>query len=423
MWYISILFFYLYGVASIVSPSMTDISGPWISMFTVQENCTDQQCGNNTSAMRTTFQLGDGSWVEKVLVGTGSCTDLNWMANLVMVVESYGTYVVDLDAMDNDSFPVNFEPEPQIQIQPEFVPVPEPELTFVPSINPAPESNQPAVIINPSPAVNPGPAINAPDTDLASVAPAQNNDGKSPAELNPSPYIIIPLEPEVSLIPIVQMPQPSQQPSTVPVNPGNFSIWLHVISTPLKYQITLLDEDEDEFVFTGTETGCMPPIQYWQDETFGCPCNGNWFGNGTWNDASETFVGGRKIVPKDCPASTCPEAYFINDTVKYGNVRMNVTVFENGTIINKTLEITKMSPFKEIGYAFGAGDVVYLLRFGDMSQQYPVNTLPAPEGENNPAPYVIKTPEQLVEPENSSGSLLPLATTITMIFVFLLMLH
>jgi len=67
--------------------------------------------------------------------------------------------------------------------------VPEPDLTFAPSINPAPESNQPAVIINPSPAVNPGPAINAPDTDLASVAPAQNNDGKSPAELNPSPIL------------------------------------------------------------------------------------------------------------------------------------------------------------------------------------------------------------------------------------------
>jgi len=399
-------------VASILSPMMTDISGNWVPVVYNPANCTEQQCGDGTSTIRTTFQLRANVAVEKVLMGTGNCTDLDWMDALIMVVESFGKLEVDLEAMDNDSFPINFSPEPQMEEpepEPEPEPEHEPEPIFVPSINPAPEVNPGPAIIT-SPDVNPVPEVNpAPST--------AQDDGLSPAELNPAPYIVNPLIP----IPTGVFPEPEE-------SSGNFSIWLHVILTPAKFHITILDEDEDEEIFIGTENGCMPPLQYWRDQTFGCPCNGNWFGNGTYNESSETFEGGREIVPKDCPSSLCPETFFLNDTVKYGNARMNVTVFENGTLINKTLEITKMSPIKEIGYAFGAADVVYLLIFKNMNenqqQQTPVpNTIPEPEREANPAPYIIENPDMEPDTQGNSGSPLPLATTITMIFVFLLMMH
>jgi len=241
----------------------------------------------------------------------------------------------------------------------------------------------------------------------------------SPAELNPSPYIIIPLVPETLQPEISPLPSPQ-----VPM-PGNFSIWLHVISTPLKFQITILDDDEN-IPYTGIQNGpCMPALQYWQNDTIGCPCNGNWV-DGIFDASSSSSTGGREIIPSQCPSSSCPEAFFINDTVKYGNVRLNVTFFENGTLINKTLEITKMSTIKEIGYAFGAADVVYLFRAGKNNDGTVVDIpdAPTPEAEQNPAPY-ITTPG--VEPnaieQGSSGSTLPLATTITTIFVFLLMMY
>jgi len=155
-----------------------------------------------------------------------------------------------------------------------------------------------------------------------------------------------------------------------------------------------------------------------KNETVGCPCNGNWVGS-NYNENS-----GREIIPDQCPSSSCPEAFFINDTLKYGNVRMNVTVFQNGTIKNKTLEITKMSPIKEIGYAFGAADVLYVFRSGKDEYATPVPETnpealnPSPEelAEQNPPPYVDTT-------ENNSGSPLQFATTIATIFVFLLIMY
>jgi hypothetical protein len=94
MWYISI-FFYLYGVASIVSPNMTDISGQWVPATNFQANCTTgQKCGNSTTTMRTTFQLlANATWVEEVLVGTGNCTnDASIVDSLILVVESFGFF-------------------------------------------------------------------------------------------------------------------------------------------------------------------------------------------------------------------------------------------------------------------------------------------------------------------------------------------
>lgn len=412
-----------------------DITGPWVpaNNNALQMNCSaDQVCGTNTIARRSSYQfLPDASWVKRVLIGTGNCssTDVDFIDNIILVVESYGALNVDLDGMDNDSIPIILEPSPEPQIivittpepqpTPQTVPVTQPITNPVPVTNPVPATN-PAPAMNPAPAVNPSPATN----------PAPSTGDLSPAELNPSPFIITPVSepnnlnpvPGVNPAPAPMNPAPSPQPTTVVS--GNFSVWLHVQSVPLKFQVTLIDEDEN-IPYTSNQSGpCMPAMAYWTDKTLGCPCNGNWIGGGTYNQSMT--MGGREIVPDDCLDSSCPENFYINNTILYGNVRLNVSVYENGTIMNKTLEVTKMSIFKEIGYAFGVADItdVYLMGTlgsdnGQTNQPSPNDQtpdgVPAPEGEENPAPF---TPDD----SSNSGTPLHLATTITMIFVFLLMM-
>jgi len=182
----------------------------------------------------------------------------------------------------------------------------------------------------------------------------------------------------------------------------------------MSFKVTILSDEN--IPYTNTENGpCMPALQYWQDSTLGCPCNGKWV-----VDSTES---GREIDPDECPNSSCPETFFINNTRLYGNVRLNVTVYENGTIMNKTLEITRMSAIKEVGYAFGAGDVVYIYELAKESSN--VNQT-NPEAQT-PSPQVLspeKDPDPTNTDNNNSGtSPLPLATTVTMIFVFLLMMY
>jgi len=197
---------------------------------------------------------------------------------------------------------------------------------------------------------------------------------------------------------------------------GHYSVWIHVISVPTSFKVTIVDGDEN-IPYTDTENGpCMPALQYWQDSNIGCPCNGNWVVDSN---------GGRKINPDECPNTSCPETFFYNDTRLYGNVRLNVTVYENGTIMNKTLEITKMSAIREVGYAFGAADVVYFY-------QLPKDSIvDEPNPTETPSPQVLtpeKEPDTTIDdnndnPPGSGTSTIPLATTVTMIFGFLLMMY
>jgi hypothetical protein len=378
-------------------------------------NCSaDQVCGTNTIAKRSSFQLlPDASWVKKVLIGTGNCsTEVDFIDSLILVVESYGALIVDLE---DDSLPLTFQPSPQPQTtapEPEptplTVPVPQPETNPVPAVNPSPDSS------NPLP-----PEI-------------------SPAELNPSPFIITPVSEPNNLNPVPGVfinpapminPEPMMNPEPLPQPPasGNFSVWLHVYSVSLKFQVTLIDDDEN-IPYTESQRGpCMPAIAYWGDKTLGCPCNGNWIGGGSYNQSMT--MGGREIVPNDCPDASCPENFYINDTLLYGNVRLNVSVYENGTIMNKTLEMTKLSATKEIGYAFGVADIMYVYGMGSANDQ--TNTQPSPDQEQPPeqSPGEIDVPEREENPapfmldDSNSGTPLHLATTITMIFVFLLMMY
>jgi len=325
------------------------------------------------------------------------------------VVESFGALIVDLEDQDNDSLPIIFAPEPGNLPSPLPQTVsstePSPQPVLAPQTVPVPQPET-----NPVPAVNPAPVINPISPDI------------SPAELNPSPFIIQPVPSSDDVFPQEPSPAPETSPLPVPssvvFNPtGNYTVWIHVTSAPMKFQVTILDDDEN-IPYTENENGpCMPAIKYWQDSTVGCPCDGNWFGGGSYNKSIS--MGGREIVPDQCPNS-CPEAFFINDTLLYGNVRLNVTVYDNGTIMNKTLEITRMSAIKEIGYAFGAADIVYVFELPHENSVDETNPTPSPQ---LISPEVKEPNPATQEEENSGSSPIPLATTVTMIFVFLLMMY
>jgi len=168
----------------------------------------------------------------------------------------------------------------------------------------------------------------------------------------------------------------------------------------------------------------MPIINYLEDPIVGCPCNGTWVA-GSVDPETGTFMGGREIQPNLCPNSTCPETFFINETVRYGKVRINQTVYEDGTV-SKTAEITQMSSIKEIGYAYSEEDIMFV--FIVPQNATTDNQIPSAGSEPQvvilPGPLPASDPDPNTADDTGSGaSTIPLATTITMLFVFLLMLY
>jgi len=155
----------------------------------------------------------------------------------------------------------------------------------------------------------------------------------------------------------------------------------------------------------------MPLIDYWKDVILGCPCNGTWNNTGYYNSSSKSFEGGRQITPSLCPNNTCHEAFFLNDTIIYANLRLNTTTWSNGTIANKTIEITKVSPFKDIGYAYGEMDVIAVFLWSNGTV-------------NASLPSVSVVTKPMNETVNYSGSVsLPLTSVVTMMFAFLLIMY
>jgi len=97
--------------------------------------------------------------------------------------------------------------------------------------------------------------------------------------------------------------------------------------------------------------------------------------------------------------------------VKYANLRINITDYKNGTV-DKTIEITRMSPFKEIGYAFGAEDIIYMYKLENENTTF-----------SSPVPEALE--EHIPDDDDmSDGSMsLPLASMVTIMSVVLLMMY
>jgi len=220
------------------------------------------------------------------------------------------------------------------------------------------------------------------------------------------------------------------------------SKWYHVYFTPTMFNVTIFNERDfyysnvtdfyyrnmtDLYVNNMTEGYCMPILDYWNNETVGCPCNDTWNTTGYYNSSTNSFMGGRQIIPGQCANDSCREMMFLNDTMKYANVRINITECKNGSVL-KTVEFTKMSYEKDMGYTYGVQDIGYI--FGAWKQNEEVHSL---NGEND---TLVKTPEVALEMPLGSdndtydrsdvnGSYgLPMSTMITIIFIFLLgMIH
>jgi len=203
------------------------------------------------------------------------------------------------------------------------------------------------------------------------------------------------------------------------------SHWMHVFFTPIKFNVTLLSNQTniyysnitDYYYYSNvtdfdyysniTEGFCMPIRDYWQNEILGCPCNNTWDTNGYYNSSAMSFMGGREIIPSQCPNDTCSETLFLNDTMKFANVRINVTECKNGTVM-KTVEITRRSHNRDIGYTYGVEDIEYV--FGMSEKKSRINKRSSDDTMNTP----------MAGNDYSGSNSLSVSTIIMMMFVFLL---
>jgi hypothetical protein len=202
------------------------------------------------------------------------------------------------------------------------------------------------------------------------------------------------------------------------------SEWYHVYFLPMMFNVTIFDDMDfyysnvtdfyyrnmtDLYLNNMTEGVCMPILDYWNNETIGCPCNDTWDTTGYYNSSTNSFMGGRQIIPNECN-DTCGEMMFLNDTMKYANVRINVTECKNGTVL-KTLEFTSTNYDKDIAYTYGAENITYV--FGAWAQKAPENAVV----------IVTNTSDHGDDYYDANGSNgLPMSTMITMIFIFILRL-
>jgi hypothetical protein len=404
-------------------------------------NCTDaQSCGNSTRKISTTFQLeANASYVEKFLLGSGDCAEKeDFLKSVIMAVETIGLLNIDYHYNENQPssaspmptsvLPPNPkiglvpepvvpapavlrvpEPETVLEPEPESVPEPEPESGLEPEPEPEPDTVPvPETVPEPEPETVPVPepeTILAPEPQMPSSEPSPVSVPSLRRALRRSMAQDIPILP------------PSTNNSTSNVTTSNAtttnftSQWIHVFFTPTNFNVTILSNQTDIFYSAMKEVPCMPMIDYWKNDSLGCPCNGTWNNTGFYNESTKSFEGGRQIMPSLCPKNTCPEAFFLNDTVKYANLRINITDYKNGTV-DKTIEITRMSPFKEIGYAFGAEDIIYMYKLENENTTF---SSPVPEALEEHTDY---------DDDMSDGSMsLPLASMVTIMSVVLLMMY
>jgi len=275
---------------------------------------------------------------------------------------------------------------------PSLLPVPEPATNQVPKASPVPEP----VIVN-----VPAPITKEPSPSPESLPTVQNPE---PITKEPSP------SPSLALKNVTE-PVPSPSHPTLNATTNFTSRWVHVFFTPKTFNVTILSNQTD--IYYIKDGPCMPIIDYWKNVTLGCPCNGTWNNTGYYNSSTKSFEGGRQITPSQCPDNTCQEAFFLNDTITYANLRLNITTFVvNGTVANKTVEITKISLDKDVGYAYGAKDIiaVFVLSTNENNASFPI------------VPVITKS--EMNETLRDSGSMsLSLTTIVTMMFSFLLIMY
>jgi hypothetical protein len=442
MWYIFVLFYLCGAVSASSTVNITDLYGTWVPLTPLNWTIA-QNCGNNTLMISTTFQLGNASLVEKFLVGSGNSTDEeDFIKSVVLAVETWGDLAIDYDYdKEKQSNPLPAPPKPVVKIpapspnpftvkvpapdqipepsnlpvpepvtkQPEFsVPVPVPSTNQVPTsapetdviVNPVPE---PDVIVNPVP---------EPDMTVPSSSEPNPNGAQDP---EPAPGMKRSTEQDIPILPEADNstePEPAPAPSlnnaTMNETTNFTSQWVHVYFTPKTFNVSILSNETDIYYIKNGP--CMHIIDYWENAALGCPCNGTWNNTGYYNESTKSFEGGRQITPSLCPNNTCQEALYLNDTISYANLRLNITTFVgNGTIANKTVELTRMSPFKDIGYAYNETDIIAVFLLSTENITIPVPVVTAPE---------------MNETINDSGSMsLPLTSFFSVLLAFLLIMY
>jgi len=282
----------------------------WTSLYPFQ-NCTtppclvctemsQQPCGNTSLWRIMNFQLSPNStYIETLMLGNDNCSEtMNFTDSVFLVVETIGFWFIDAN---NDTWPEGWDNQCDSEDMPQG------------------------------------------DVIVSDGGNDDNNAMNNPAANN------------TEII-------------------GFKSEWFHVYIIPIIFNVTIFnpvdfyssnvtdfyyDNMTDLYYDNMTEGFCMPILDYWNNETLGCPCNDTWNTTGYYNSSTNSFMGGRQIIPSLCPNNSCREIMFLNDTVKYANVRINVTEYKNGSV-SKTMEMTMTSYDKDIGYSYGVEYLWYI---------------------------------------------------------------
>jgi hypothetical protein len=155
--------------------------------------------------------------------------------------------------------------------------------------------------------------------------------------------------------------------------------WQKVTYTPKFFEGTVAKTNKDIFFTPGLDVGgtqvgpCINLLDHFNNNNTGCPCNGTW--------RQEPFVnasyspGTRKIVKSMCMENgntTCPENFFFNMGLRYGNFR----VTNNSGNATRTLEITRPSFDNTTGWNDSRIYAVFIANF----------TCPTTISQDTPAP-------------------------------------
>jgi hypothetical protein len=313
-------------------------------------------------------------------------------------------------------------PSPNPSPNPSTVDAPQPDQTPAPGTMPVPEPGtmQPEPVPATTQVPVPAPSIKEPSPSTSQPSPSAQDPEPAPGMKRSieqdDPLVMLNVtmnstspDADNSTLNVTLLPSPAMDnttqpmPSTMNATTNFTSRWVHVYFTPKTFNVTILSNVSD--IYYIKDGPCMPIADYWKNVTLGCPCNGTWNNTGYYNSSTKSFEGGRQITPSECPDNTCHEALFLNDTISYANLRLNITTFvENGTIVNKTVEITKMSPFKDVGYAYGHEDIIAVFLLSNENDTFPV------------VPIVTK-PESNETLADSGSMPLPVTSIVTLLML------
>jgi hypothetical protein len=152
--------------------------------------------------------------------------------------------------------------------------------------------------------------------------------------------------------------------------------WNKLVYNPQIFEATLAKNNLKVFFTPGTNSSgtlagpCAYLQPFWDDPSYGCPCNGSWsvaqFSNGT-STATRIINKTECVLPNG--NSSCPEDYYFNLAARYGSYR----IYNISNNTERQLDITRPVYDSVAGYVDNA---VYASFTADFSCPQSINNAP-----------------------------------------------